>query len=145
MPPSGFCKAGKLECYPRPVSIWCPPAHKAITMFLADRGRSSIRITAFYGALPLRHAGFFFSPIGNRTREFGLCVLFSAFLCFFCPALKPLHHTVNPAHLAESRGCLMGILSGEPKVPRTPPTMKQLILSSRNLYFFYYDNNIFCK
>jgi hypothetical protein len=45
--PSGFSKAGKLECYPRPVSIWCPPAHKAITIFQADRDRSSIRMTAF--------------------------------------------------------------------------------------------------
>ena len=83
-PPSRFSKADELKFYPRPVSIWCPPAHKAITMFLSDRCRSSIRITAFYGALPLRHAGFFFSPIGNRTREFGLCVLF---LCFLSPAL----------------------------------------------------------
>ena len=75
--PSGFSKAGKLECYPRPVSIWCPPAHKAITMFLADRDRSSIRITAFYGALPLRHAGFFSPPSGIELGS-------SDCVCFFC-------------------------------------------------------------
>ncbi len=96
-----FCKAAELECYPRPVSIWCPPAHKAITMFLADRCRSSIRITAFYGALPLRHAGFFFSPIGNRTREFGLCVLsllFSAFFVLFCAFfVRPSNHYTTPS------------------------------------------------
>ena len=86
MPPSGFCKAGKLECYPRPVSIWCPPAHKAITMFLADRCRSSIRITAFYGALPLRHAGFFSPPSGIELGS-------SDCVCFF---VRPSNHYTTP-------------------------------------------------
>ena len=106
--PSGFSKAGKLECFPRPVSIWCPPAHKAITMLLSDRSRSTIRITAFTARFLCATRDFFFSPIGNR-----LCVLFCAFFVLFCPFFllhsQPLHHTANPAHLAESRGWVMRI------------------------------------
>ena len=112
--PSGFSKAGKLECYPRPVSIWCPPAHKAITIFQADRDRSSIRMTAFTARFRCA-TRVFFLPHRESNSEvrivcaFFVCFFCVLFLCFFCPALKPLHHTANPAHLAESAGLHIGI------------------------------------
>ena len=35
-PPARFCKGANWKVFPRPVSIWCPPAHKAITIFRSD-------------------------------------------------------------------------------------------------------------
>ena len=35
-PLSSFCKAAELNCFPQSVSIWRPPAHKAITINRSD-------------------------------------------------------------------------------------------------------------